>query len=658
MIQLPDASWIEYTYEGPFVKSVSRFTKEKKELYNHQVVSRDQMGHLLKEILIGCTGERRHSWDAAARRTEIVTDFFQDKVPEYDPLHNIKIRETVFNKEKYTIQYGYDHLFQIASEKGGVDCSYSYDSLGNRLQRDDSVYKINNLNQLLEAEGASYTFDGETIATKTVGEKTWIYQSNILGQLISIKDPDQNTVTFTYDLSGKRLTKRLEAAGKKAKIFRYFYLGQTELGCLDEKGNIVELKVPSDPNRPETATCVALEIKKEIYAPLYDLQGNIACLVDSQKRKIVESYRYSVFGEEEILNENGRVIADSAIGNPWRYQGKRVDKETGLIYFGQRYYDPKTGRWVSSDPAGAIDGPNLYTFAQNNPLTYVDHFGLTAEINEGWPACACGHCERSEFCHCTGSDPTHDIDKCSCRGIFCNHKMARGFVTIGSKITSALGGISHGGIDFLVGSLHGLQTMASHLGLEGLELTLQERTLMIEAVERSQANQMAAVEAWMMNLMSIDASDAVYQSFRSGTTMGLEVASLVTGAYGAVKGVIGFSKLARTPAQVAKIARVSTKSLKSGNNFFGNKGFQLRNAKYQKVRNSPTTIQGRFYGGHALDQMQNRGFTPSVVEETIQSGVGMPNKIAGRIQFYDPVNNISVIIEDGEIVTVMYGRID
>jgi hypothetical protein len=116
--------------------------------------------------------------------------------------------------------------------------------------------------------------------------------------------------------------------------------------------------------------------------------------------------------------------------------------------------------------------------------------------------------------------------------------------------------------------------------------------------------------------------------------------------------------LIKAPAQIAKIEKVVHAKIKSSNGYFGNKGFELKNPKYQKTRNNPTTIQGRSYGGHALDQMQNRGLTSSVVEETIQNGVSLPNKVAGRMQFYDPVNNISVITEDGKVVTAMYGRLE
>lgn len=582
---LPDGSYVKYFYEGPFVKTAKRFSKDKKELYNYQVASRDLMGNILEEILPGNLGGRKQFWDEAGRRIEIATDFFQDKVLEggYDPLENLRKREITLDEETTTADYDYDALSQLIAEKGEIEHTYSYDSVGNRLKRDGSVYKVDEINQLIEAEGVSYTFDPNgNLATKTIGSKTWTYQSNHLNQIVSITDPDQNIIKFTYDLSGKRLTKRIEAKGKKAKVLRFFYLGETEIGCLDEKGAITELKVPSDPNNPE-APCIAIEIKKETYVPLYDLQGNITCILDHQRRKIVESYRYSVYGEEEITNDRGRVVSDSSIGNPWRYRGKRVDKEIGLIYFGYRYYSPETGRWISPDPLGSIDGPNLYAYARNNPMNYVDYFGLASDVNEN-QSCVCGHCVRGEgFCHCLLGI---DHPECVCKGIFCDHKRSRSVVSIGSKITSALGGIGHGVVDFVVGSLHDLQTAAVYMGSGELEISLHERVQMIEAVEKSQANQMAKVEGWMMDMLSVDQSDTLYQSFRSKTTLGLEVGSLVAGGYGAVKGVIAFNRLAKAPLQISKIAnKIRKPSLQKIDNavraiedFLGGKGKIITNA--------------------------------------------------------------------------------
>jgi RHS repeat-associated protein len=64
--------------------------------------------------------------------------------------------------------------------------------------------------------------------------------------------------------------------------------------------------------------------------------------------------------------------------NPWQYAGKRVDQETGFSAFGLCYYDPSIGRWLTPDPAGFADGPNLYAYVHNSPLLYWDQFGLFA----------------------------------------------------------------------------------------------------------------------------------------------------------------------------------------------------------------------------------------------------------------------------------------
>ena len=56
---------------------------------------------------------------------------------------------------------------------------------------------------------------------------------------------------------------------------------------------------------------------------------------------------------------------------------KRYDTETGFTLYGLRYYAPDIGRFITPDPAGFEDGPNLYTYVRNNPLTYTDLYGLS-----------------------------------------------------------------------------------------------------------------------------------------------------------------------------------------------------------------------------------------------------------------------------------------
>ncbi len=544
-LQLPNGSSIEYAYEGPFVKQAIRFNRQKKELYRYEVISRDLMGNVLEEVLPAVV--RKQQWDEAGRRIEIGTAFFVDRVlgEGYDSLNNIRKRQTIFKDKKYKQNYEYNALSQIIAEKRH---KYVYDSIGNRLQKDSYLYKVNDLNQLVDAAGATYTYDLDgNLATKTVNDKTWDYQSNALNQLVSIKNNAQ-IVHFTYDPNGRRLTKSIESKRGQTTTFRYFYLGSTEIGCLDENGDIIELKIPSDPNHPESSP-IAIEIKKDVYTPISDLQGNIVCLLD-QSKNIVETYQYSVFGEEKIINKEGKTVPDSTVRNPWRYLGKRVDKEVELIYFGYRYYDPKVGRWISPDPLGGVDGPNLYAYAHNNPMKYIDYFGLTSEVSAN-QACVCGHCVRMEYCHCLLGI---DYPECVCRGIFCDHKASRSIVYTVSNVTSAFKGISHGVVDFVIGSIHDLHTAVAYMGTEQQEITLQERVEMIEAIEQSQESQMHAVEDWLIDRLSADPSDAIYQSFRSKTTTGLEIGSLVAGGYGAVKGVMAFNRLAKMPMQAARLA--------------------------------------------------------------------------------------------------------
>ncbi|WP_261653613.1 RHS repeat domain-containing protein [Erwinia mallotivora] len=57
-----------------------------------------------------------------------------------------------------------------------------------------------------------------------------------------------------------------------------------------------------------------------------------------------------------------------------RYSGRERDA-TGLYYYGYRYYQPWAGRWLSADPAGTVDGLNLFRMCRNNPVSGIDNDG-------------------------------------------------------------------------------------------------------------------------------------------------------------------------------------------------------------------------------------------------------------------------------------------
>jgi RHS repeat-associated protein len=74
----------------------------------------------------------------------------------------------------------------------------------------------------------------------------------------------------------------------------------------------------------------------------------------------------------------------------WRYAGMDTDQESGLARQGVRCYAPWLARWTSCDPAGPVDGPNLYAFVGSNPMTRVDRTGQAGEdapeLSGGVPA--------------------------------------------------------------------------------------------------------------------------------------------------------------------------------------------------------------------------------------------------------------------------------
>src|SRR5208282_2127882 len=72
----------------------------------------------------------------------------------------------------------------------------------------------------------------------------------------------------------------------------------------------------------------------------------------------------------------GNVTITGTSSNPYQFTGRENDG-TGLYYYRARYHDPSTGRFVSADPIGFnSSGANLYAYAQNNPINYVDRLGL------------------------------------------------------------------------------------------------------------------------------------------------------------------------------------------------------------------------------------------------------------------------------------------
>lgn len=100
--------------------------------------------------------------------------------------------------------------------------------------------------------------------------------------------------------------------------------------------------------------------------------GSVAMEVDEQGQIISYEAYFPFGGTAFMLGNNQKEVSKKR----FRFSGKERDDATGLYYYGFRYYAPWLCRWVSADPSGVSDGPNVYQFVYNNPITFVDVWGL------------------------------------------------------------------------------------------------------------------------------------------------------------------------------------------------------------------------------------------------------------------------------------------
>ncbi|MBM3878363.1 MAG: RHS repeat-associated core domain-containing protein [Verrucomicrobia bacterium] len=95
------------------------------------------------------------------------------------------------------------------------------------------------------------------------------------------------------------------------------------------------------------------------------VNGNIAALVNAADGSTSARYEYGPFAEPV------RVTGSLAKANPFRFSTKWTDNEAGPLYYGYRYYNPTTGRWLSRDPIEEEGGRSLYAFGVGNALSHT-----------------------------------------------------------------------------------------------------------------------------------------------------------------------------------------------------------------------------------------------------------------------------------------------
>jgi RHS repeat-associated protein len=103
--------------------------------------------------------------------------------------------------------------------------------------------------------------------------------------------------------------------------------------------------------------------------------GSVTSLTASND-SLAQSYTYDSFGN--TTNSSG------SLTNFFSYTARKFDTETDLYYYRARYYDPSDGRFVNEDPLKFTAGMNFYAYVKNQPIDFLDPYGLKCTQVTPW----------------------------------------------------------------------------------------------------------------------------------------------------------------------------------------------------------------------------------------------------------------------------------
>ncbi len=339
-LTLPDDSTIHYSYLSNRLFQVTRGA------YTYTYSQRDFEGRPVTNQLPSSLGSLHYTRDACARLTTITSPFYSAQLSYHDnQLTKINSTDPLGPQNNH---YGYDKLDQLTSE---TDQTYHFDSLGNLLAHNATTHTYN---ANCQRNDCQYDKRGNLLS-----DDINHYQFDSLNRLIQITTPTQS-ISFTYDPFNRRLTRTT-----KNDHLLYIWDEQNEIGS--QSPTETTLRVLGEGLGAEIGAAVLLEINHKAYLPIHDYRGNLSTLIDLSTKTPTETYRYTAFGTQ---------TTNSTL-SPWRFASKRT--EENLIYFGRRYYSPSQHLWTSPDPSGYQDGPNLYAYVHNDPLSQIDLYGLFSQ---------------------------------------------------------------------------------------------------------------------------------------------------------------------------------------------------------------------------------------------------------------------------------------
>jgi RHS repeat-associated protein len=273
----------------------------------------------------------------------------------------------------YSEQYQYDPAGNLTRMKhtagaGSFTRTLNIEPTNNRLA---SVTAGNGFNRRF---ACVFDGNGNLIRENTERHFEWDHNDRMKVFRIQVNAVEPSVhAQYLYDTSGQRVKKLVRLQGGAYEVTVY-------IDGLFEHHRRVQAN-----NRQENNTLHIVDDKQRITVRIgaafpadntpaikYRLGDHLdgSSVVIDDTGAWVNREEYTPYGETSF---------GSFARKRYRSTGKERDEESGLYYHGARYYAPWMCRWVSCDPAGPADGPNLYIAFRNTPLNIVDPTGTEGQ---------------------------------------------------------------------------------------------------------------------------------------------------------------------------------------------------------------------------------------------------------------------------------------
>jgi RHS repeat-associated protein len=309
------------------------------------------------------------------------------------PIHPLPHPNNVEAMRQYTESYEYDAVGNILSmihhaNAGNWTRYYRYVADSNRLlatsrpgDDPDGPY----------ADSYEYNLHGSMTRMPHLPLMAWDFAERLQASSAQVfNNGTTETMYYVYDASGQRVRKVTERqvadGGTPTRMKERIYLGGFEIYReYDGTGANVTLEretlhIMDDKQRIALVETKTVANQHPIPNPEYLIRYQLGNHLGSATLELDKTAQVISYEEYHPYGTTSYRATDSAIEvspKRYRYTGKEKDEETGLYYHGARYYACWLGRWTNSDPHGIIDGPNLYAYVGNQPVSKVDPTGLS-----------------------------------------------------------------------------------------------------------------------------------------------------------------------------------------------------------------------------------------------------------------------------------------